>query len=194
MCGEYGDKFDRPHYHAILFGYAPKDEVLEGYSNREPIYRSPSLERIWGRGRVITGAASFESAAYIARYVTKKITGEKADEHYTKTCPYTLQEFRLAPEYGRMSRRPGIGHDYICSYFGEVSTTDEIIIRGHPRRPPRYYTDYVRTSDPDAYELLKAKRRKNAVPEENTGDRLRQREAVKFAQYNQLKRGYDNEA
>lgn len=82
-CGEYGERTARPHYHAILFNFDPPDKVLWKVVNGHRYYISKSLEEIWGLGHVVIGEVTFESAAYVARYVMKKINGPNAQMHYS---------------------------------------------------------------------------------------------------------------
>ncbi|WP_445236462.1 rolling circle replication-associated protein [Escherichia sp. E4385] len=70
-CGEYGSKLERPHYHAIIFGYDFPDKTLHK-AGRFNLYRSSLLERCWTFGWSVVAAFSFESAAYVARYCVKK--------------------------------------------------------------------------------------------------------------------------
>lgn len=83
MCGEYGDRTQRPHYHAALFGLGLED--------------SDTISRAWGLGGIHVGELTANSAQYISGYVTKKMT--KADD------PRLNGRY---PEYARMSLRPGI--------------------------------------------------------------------------------------
>ena len=72
-CGEYGEKHKRPHYHAAIYNYKPKD--LKPYKQNhqgDMLYTSKTLQKIWGKGFVIIGDLSYKSACYIARYVQKK--------------------------------------------------------------------------------------------------------------------------
>ncbi len=71
-CGEYGEQFKRPHYHAIIFGYDFPDKEFHSKENGNPIFHSPELAKIWPFGFNTVGHVSYESAAYVARYVTKK--------------------------------------------------------------------------------------------------------------------------
>ena len=117
-AGEYGEKNNRPHYHAIIFNHNFHDWVyLYTTPNGSDIYTSPTLEKIWGKGFVTIGTVTFESAAYIARYVMKKINGVMADEIDKKTGlkPYERCEteygeiveiYKVLPEFSDMSRRP----------------------------------------------------------------------------------------
>jgi len=115
LVGEYGDQTHRPHYHAALFGYPC---CRFGYSRFSRVTNRccASCDGIlsnWGNGLVSVGTLSPESAAYIAGYVTKKMTGVN-DERL---------EGRM-PEFARMSLRPGIGgnsiHDVasVCLQWG----------------------------------------------------------------------------
>lgn len=78
-CGEYGEKYQRPHYHACLFNCDFPDKYLYKITDTgEHLFRSPELEKLWPYGFSTIGNVTFESAAYVARYITKKITGEHA--------------------------------------------------------------------------------------------------------------------
>lgn len=147
-CGEYGDLRGRPHYHALLFGHDFADKKLHSQRNGNSVYTSDQLSALWPFGFSVIGDVTFESAAYVARYVMKKVTGEKADAHYNGR----------APEYVTMSRRPGIGATWIREFLTDVFPRDRVVVRGHPSRPPRFYDDYLQRVDPSTLALLKIKR------------------------------------
>lgn len=129
-CGEYGSKFFRPHYHAIVFGYWPSDAKLFNIRHGTELYVSDTIARLWPFGFHTVGAVSFESAAYVARYVLKKVNGKFADFVYDG----------LEPEYVVMSRKPGIAYDWIKRFHGDVYPHDFIVVRDKFKcRPPRYY-------------------------------------------------------
>lgn len=86
-CGEYGEKTGRPHYHAILFNCDFLDKKIYTIRNENPVYVSQELNNIWGYGLCEIGSVTFESAGYVARYCTKKITGDFAEEHYQWLLP-----------------------------------------------------------------------------------------------------------
>ena len=85
MCGEYGEKLGRPHYHACLFNFDFPDKELHTISKGNRVYKSQALEKLWGLGHCWIGSVTPQSAAYVAGYVMKKITGDKAQEHYGDT-------------------------------------------------------------------------------------------------------------
>lgn len=197
-CGEYGDKNNRPHYHAILFGFNFHDWIyLHDTDAGNPIYTSPTLERIWGMGFVTIGEVTYESAAYCARYVLKKINGKMADEinpetdlrHYERFDSYTGEIVPVIPEYSTMSRRPGIAHNWIDSYTSDVFPKDFTTIRGKRIKPPKYYDKYLKEIDPDMYDQIKEGRKlRGFESSDNTADRLSQREKVAQAEYRQKER------
>lgn len=84
FVGEYGDDTQRPHYHAALFGVG--------------LNAVEDVRRAWARGNIMLGDLTPQSAAYIAGYVTKKMT--------SKDDPRLEGRH---PEFSRMSLRPGIG-------------------------------------------------------------------------------------
>ena len=74
-CGEYGEKFGRPHYHAILFNHNFNDsKLIPGQKN---LSTSDTLKKLWGKGHVSIGDVTFQSASYVAGYVQKKLTVNK---------------------------------------------------------------------------------------------------------------------
>lgn len=184
-CGEYGEKNERPHYHACIFGYDFPDKVLYTVRDGCRLYRSPMLEKIWNLGFATVGDVTFESAAYVARYVTKKITGGLAEDHYKGKNP----------EYTTMSRRPGIGKGWYDEFKGDVFPCDNVVIRGKIMRPPRFYDKKLEVDNPEMLASIKLKRKAKALAaaDDNTAARLKAKETCKLAQFQQLKRGLENE-
>ena len=157
QCGEYGEicaacglpyikhqsaehKYEptlgRPHHHAILFGFNFSDRV-RWKGGDFPLDRSMMLEHIWQHGHSSVGEVTFESAAYVARYVTKKITGPQAADHYAVyDKDGTVLGFRI-PEYITMSRRSGIGFEWFKKYSSETFRDDFVVVRGKKCRPPQ---------------------------------------------------------
>lgn len=138
-CGEYGDQNKRPHYHAIIFGFDFKDKKL--WTNRDGVklYTSEALQELWPYGFSTIGEVTFQSAAYVARYIMKKWKGEGAEDHYTRWCPLTGEGTTVTPEYCTMSRRPGIGKTWLEKYKSDVYPHDYVVINNHKVKPPRYY-------------------------------------------------------
>lgn len=153
-CGEYGSKGGRPHYHACLFNFDFPDKYFFRISRSEhgagsPLYRSPSLEKLWTFGFSTIGEVTFESAAYVARYVLKKITGKAAKDVY----------LHKIPEYVTMSRKPGIAKPWYDKFKFDVYPLDTIVIRGNKKvRPPKYFDNCLDDEMPLMLEEIKAKR------------------------------------
>jgi hypothetical protein len=152
-CGEYGEKLKRPHYHALLFGHDFEDKKYFSGKADCSLYTSDSLSKLWPFGFSLSGSVSFESAAYVARYVMKKVTGDRSAEHYQG----------LLPEYTTMSRRPGIGQGWYAKFKTDVYPLDRIAVRGSLTRPPRFYDNLLAREDRSTLELLKINRQKLAV-------------------------------
>lgn len=178
-CGEYGDQFDRPHHHAILFNHDFDDKVL--FSQREGVklYTSQVLSELWRFGFCTIGDCSFESAAYIARYSLKKVHGERAAEHYAGR----------KQEYLTMSRRPGIGYKWLVKYQDDVYPSDSVVVRGVACKPPKYYDKVLEDADSARYRAYKFVRAAAAAKNpDGTGSRLIVREVVREAAIKALKR------
>jgi len=148
-CGEYGERLGRPHYHACLLNFDFPDKVLHRITDRgDRIYRSASLEALWSYGYCEIGDVTFDSAAYVARYITKKITGPRASSHYGSR----------RPEYTTMSRRPGIGAPWLVKFMTDVFPHDYVIVRGKKVPVPRFYNQSYEVLNPEKYARIKEKR------------------------------------
>lgn len=195
-AGEYGEKFGRPHYHAILFGYSFREDAVDvEVSDRgDRTWSSPLLSDLWKFGLNRVGEVSFESCAYVARYVTKKITGPSARDHYERIDPHSGEIFQLKPEYCTMSRRPGIGAAHFEKFRPEIFPADECVVRGKLCKPPRFYDRLLEKSDPVMYSHIKDQREcalELASKKDRSERRLEERETVKLAQIGTLKRRYE---
>lgn len=189
-CGEYGDQERRPHYHAVMFNLDFEDKIFWQTRNGHPLYISETLSKTWGMGHCSIGAVTFESAAYVARYVCKKITGQMADAHYTVVDHDTGEIFRLLSEYTTMSLKPAIAKTWGEKFLQEVYSTDSVVVRGKEMKPPRIYDRLLETADTARYEILKEDRlsRARERSQDSTPERLKVREEVKISQMQTLKR------
>jgi len=182
MCGEYGEKYKRPHFHACLFGVGFSDAVPWSKSpSGELLYRSPTLEALWPHGFSSFGSVTFESAAYVARYVMKKVTGQLASAHYSSLDPITGELISLTPEFNRMSLKPGIGAEWFRRYKSDVYNFDYVVVNGVKSKPPRYYDKLLSGTDPDTFEALELSRYLKVTPEvvaDGSSARLAVREQV----------------
>ena len=187
-CGEYGDKNFRPHYHAIIFGLQFDDQKLFTVNNGEKLYTSEKLEKLWPFGFSTIGTVTFESAAYVARYVMKKVNGKNAKNHYERVNNDTGEIYNLVSEYNTMSRRPGIAAGWFDKYKDDVYPSDNIHLREKTFRPPKFYDKMYEHLMPNEMEKIKKQRMKNMAKHanDNTAERLAVKEQVKNAQLNQL--------
>lgn len=141
MCGEYGDQFGRPHFHAILFNCDFKDKVFFGRNARgDDLFTSELLDALWERkGHATLGAVTLQSAGYVARYSTKKIYGPGTDHVYDFTDQWGEVHERVSP-FLHASNRPGIGYEWFQRYHSDVFPCDELVFDGRKFPVPRYYT------------------------------------------------------
>ena len=155
MCGEYGESTRRPHYHACLFNVGFSDKLYFKRKGDFKLYTSRCLNDLWQYGsNNLIGDVSFQSAAYVARYIMKKVTGNRKEVAYRDVDLETGEIYRRVPEFNRMSLKPGIGGDWFGKYMGDVFPLDHVIVRGSESRPPRYYSVLYGRVDPVGLELL----------------------------------------
>lgn len=158
-CGEYGEKKSRPHYHALIFNFDFSDKYLWRLSpcKSYQIFRSKELEKLWPYGFCEIGSVTYQSAAYVARYVIKKHKGKDSFKHYSDYDESTGQVlFERIPEYVTMSRRPGIGKGWLEKYENDVYPHDSVVIDGSEWKPPRYYDNQL---EEDEFFKIKCKRK-----------------------------------
>lgn len=197
-CGEYGDKFDRPHYHAVIFGHdfghskisqTPSSSLLSDLAKWEEnsgklteldssaygtIYQSEQLNKLWKHGHSSVAEFSWETAAYVARYCMKKVNGAKKEEHYNGKVP----------EFATMSKRPAIGLKFIEKYYPEIYNNNHVYVDGRKLKIPKYYDKWLEKTHPEYYDTIKQKREEWVADEETT---LRLAQKYKFA-YSKFKK------
>lgn len=191
MCGEYGEKDQRPHYHACLFGVGFGDRKPWGRNkNGDVLYRSKALEDLWPLGISTVGNVTEQSAAYVARYVMKKVTGEPSELHYSRLDVQTGEMVKVLPEFNKMSLKPGIGGDWIRKYKADVMVGDSVVIKGRKMRPPRYYDRILEKEEPDHIEQVQGERfeKSKKFLDDNHPDRLNVRAQVALAGLKHKKR------
>lgn len=156
--GEYGSSTQRPHYHAIIYGLHLDDLCVHKYNELgQPVFVSDWLQRVWGLGFVTVGEVTWNSCAYVARYIMKKHKGKDADFY---------EKFNLTPEFTQMSRKPGIARDFYEAHKNEMYTYDAINLSladgGKKIRPAKYFDRLYDIEEPEIMENLKKNRRKSA--------------------------------
>ena len=119
-------------------------------------YSSNFLEDTWSDkygsiGFVTVADLSFDTCAYVARYMLKK--------HKGKTSSF-YDEHHILPEFSRMSRDPGIARSYYDKNRDRIYQFDELIITGSDGkakkvRPPRYYDQSYDIFSPEDMQRIK---------------------------------------
>lgn len=193
-CGEYGSQLERPHHHACLFNFDFDDKILWSVRKGVKLYRSPELEKLWPYGFCTIGDVTYESAAYVARYVTKKVNGERAAAHYARVNEETGEMFYVEPEYITMSRRPGIAKNWFQKYQKDVYPSDFVTLKGKKFKPPAYYDKIYDLDNHQSMEAIKRQRMKRAKEhaDNNTPRRRVVREECQRRKVTMLKRGLES--
>lgn len=186
MCGEYGEKYKRPHYHACLFGLDFDDKIVCKDNGKIRLYRSPTLEQLWPYGFSTIGQVNFQTAQYVASYIVKRATEKELE----RVDGDTGEVFKVAPEYGRVSLKPALGLRWFAKYADDVYPHDYIVANGKKAKPPRYYDKLLEVQRPEQYAAMKEKRmqEKDTRRKDNTPRRLRDKETVALAARNNKRR------
>ena len=194
-CGEYGDENQRPHYHVCLFNHSFNDRELWKDDQGNYTYTSEELAATWPYGFSTTADLNFETAAYTAGYCFKKITGQRADDHYLR-CDEYGEAYWLLPEFIRMStgrKKPaGLGAGFYERFKTDIFPSDECPVPGHgtEKLVPRYYTDILAKEDSATHELVREMRQQfsKAHGADFTPERLQDKYKCARARQNRLKR------
>ena len=175
MCGEYGEKLKRPHFHAILFGQTFTDAKDFGKT-----HISEQLTKLWGKGNTSVDQATYQSAGYVARYTVKKQYGKQNEKHYERIDIQTGEIIKVRPEFAQMSRRPGIGQTFIEKYWPEIYLARDAVITpgGKTNTPPKYYDKWLKEHQIELKECKDYERYKNSrtFEKDTTPERLTARE------------------
>ena len=87
-----------------------------------------------------------------------------------------------------MSRRPGIGGQWIEDNLEDTYKDDFVVFKGRERAVPRYYDKYMEKLDPWKFDEIKMDRVEKARQLEEDRDRLRVMETVKQLKADKLVR------
>lgn len=188
-CGEYGSKTFRPHWHAILFGIDFHDKVHEYTRNGIKIYSSKDLQDFWTDpsdnepfGMVTVGSLNFNSAAYVARYSSKKHLFAAPEAH--KVTGHV--------NYKKEYHHPGnnLGRSWFDDYkHTDAYDNDFIILLNKPKtkfRVPQKYDQWLELEDPDLLKEIKRERRKKAEANKLDPLQLQTKELYKTLQMEKL--------
>lgn len=152
-CGEYGEKFSRPHYHAALFGpfdcasFDSERHEEEPSRSGDRQFSHADLTACWPHGLHRFSELSFESAAYVARYCLKKVSGAQQASHYGDRVP----EFQTSSN--------GLGKGHVERWLSDVYPADHVVIPGRGAfMPPPYYDRVLEKVDPGLYAQVKKAR------------------------------------
>jgi len=192
-CGEYGSELSRPHHHACLFNFDFPDKILWSVRDDVRLFRSPALEELWPFGFCTIGEVSYQSAAYVSRYITKKVNGSLAESHYRRVDESTGECWQIEPEFITMSRRPGIGRRWFDKYKTDVFPKDFISFEGKKFKSPAYYDRVYDSIDPVSFENIKFDRKLALLKHSgnNTKKRLAVREQVQLSKCDKLIRSIE---
>ena len=188
------------HDRAIIFGLWPNEKHSLGHRDGLTVYSSDLIEKAWTKrnshnkktpiGSHEFGSATFESCAYVARYIMKKITGDenKKADHYCKYLPKIDTWIDLEPEFALISK--GLGRDWFNDYKHDLYDRDEQPIpgRGIIGKPAKYYDRLFEKENPERLEKIKTQRRDAMAKSLAYGPSLESRAKVEDAKWNQLKR------
>lgn len=123
--GEYGDKSERAHYHAILF-------------NVDPLASEEIVQKSWKLGHSMTAEIKPERIKYIVGYTIKKMTN-------LETTDGTKQ-----PEFSLMSRRPALG-SYSLDAFAKHLTKRGLASDAQLTQLQKYHLTDLEYTDHDKF-------------------------------------------
>lgn len=196
LCGEYGDKTQRPHYHAVILGHGFHSDKKHSSDSKSgyPLFKSKILSEAWeNKGFADIGSVTPTSTAYTARYILKKQVGYAALHHYNTIDQETgeITQERI-PEYTGMSLIPGLGTPWLEKYWPDVYPSDTVVMSAKKYRPPKHYDKWMRKHHPEILDKVIETRREYAQANldnpNNTPERLHVRQKVQQARQRNLTR------
>lgn len=159
-CGDYGGKFDRPHYHILLFGldYLSMDD-------RQIIKDCWTLCDWDMLGKSPFGDVTPQSIRYVCKYIEDKVIGKESIYAYDKND--------ILPTYAVMSK--GIGRSYAQENYEKIFKELQCDVNGRTYPVPRYYRKILELPKDDLLDY--GKDRESKQVESITGVRITRDEA-----------------
>lgn len=157
FCGcEYSPENKLPHYHMAVFGASVNDSRIF----RDPVPRDGGFSvdcRFWDKGFVHVGNLEVGSANYVAGYALKKVMGSKHRDYY--------KNLGITPPRALMSRRPGIGAEFLQKYTEPLKRLLSCTVDGHVVSLPRYYQDKLQVKEQENYQQMVVEREQKEFDE-----------------------------
>lgn len=157
IAGEYGPASMRPHYHAIVYGLtidSSKSKYLGLSETGSPMWTNSEIEKIWGNGQVAIEKVTWDTCAYVARYIMKKQYGQNKIIY---DC------MGVIPEFIQQSNKRPIGKTYYEKHKEELYKTDEFFVPGKQNiktnKPPMYFDKMLKAENEDLYNHIKIRRK-----------------------------------
>lgn len=126
LAGEYGPRTWRSHGHAIIFNIGLEDfKDLEEFGVNElgqKYYKSDEFTGIWENGFTLLSAVTWQTCAYVSRYVQKK-----AVNGHELAC----DALGIEREFSLMSRRPGIGSKFFDDHPDLMEYSNQYLSDGN---------------------------------------------------------------
>lgn len=110
-CGEYGETFGRPHYHAVVFGVSALESDL--------------VLRAWGLGQVQVSVFKAARARYCAGYLLKEV--DSRVDLRGKQRPFALMSKKLGKRFA------------VANAVRILSSDRPLTVNGKPVALPRYF-------------------------------------------------------
>lgn len=138
LCGEYGPKTMRPHYHVAMLGIdIPFSEwIFVRYDDGKPVYTSPTLSKLWPFGFNTIGVLEQGSINYVTGYVQKKLYGKESKLY---------KDLGVIPPFQLSSTRLGV--DYLMTERDRVLDNGFLSYHGRKMPIPKYYAQKIGLSD-----------------------------------------------
>lgn len=178
VCGEYGLKDGRAHWHAILFGFDFPDKQLVYVKNTYQHYFSQILQDCWSTYNKSTDSyipigfidlcnVDYDCCAYVSQYVMKKLPVDQkgvavgsyiCDDGELKTIELT----DVAPPIIRSSRNPAVGLRWYKKYGKQACENGFITVldkdkKSHRKiKTPSYYLSKFELDEPEKASVLKS--------------------------------------
>lgn len=168
-CGEYGDRTQRPHYHAAVLGLRLDD--LKNWDSENKV--SATLNNVWGNGIVTVSELTFERMNYVAGYVLKKAG-------YRRQVYCDEDGVELQGPYRDMSR--GLGKTWLKDYAEDLRL-GYLQHDGAKYSIPRYYREKIKTENERLNRIIEdqqMERYKEMTTKDldclHTGEKIRQKQ------------------